>query len=479
MNSTLLHSLKWSALGEIASKVLPPLFYIITARLLTPEDFGVVATSAMVVAFASILWEAGLSKALIQNQEHENLQKMSNIVLYTNMVLSVLLYIILFFSSDAIASFFHDERVADVLQISGLSLIIGSLMSVQTALLQKDFGFKKLFFSRFVGAIIPGIVSVALAYYGYGYWALVYGSIASMILQALILWKISHWRPSYEYDLAVAKKMFHFSKWVLLSALLSWFFIWGDIFVLGFFFTSHELGLYRTGNYFVGAIIGLVTAPIAPVMYSYFSKIQHDKESVKRALLLSSKVVSFFVLPIGVGLYIVQNPLSDLIFGEKWIGIASVIGYLALMHGVAWIIGLNNSAYAAVGRPDIESKILIINLFLYLAVYILSAQINFEFFLFARFMLAVVSIYVHIYASKKILNIGFLETFVNIKYILLVLIPILAVNHLFINEYISSYFSMFLILLASVIVYLITIYILDKKLLITLKNIIKRRQIVD
>lgn len=250
----------------------------------------------------------------------------------------------------------------------------------------------------------------------------------------------------------------------MLSALLSWFFIWGDIFVLGFFFTSHEL--YRTGNYFVGAVI----APIVPVMYSYFSKIQHDKESVKRALLLSSKVVSFFVLPIGVGLYIVQNPLSDLIFGEKWTGIASVIGYLALMHGVAWIIGLNNSAYAAVGRPDIESKILIINLFLYL----ISSN---KFFLFARFMLAVVSIYVHVYASKKILNIGFLETFGNIKYTLSVLI--LVVNHFFINEYISSYFSMLLVLSASVIVYLITIYILDKKLLITLTNIIKRRQIVD
>ena len=174
---------------------------------MTPEDFGVVATSAMVVAFASILWEAGLSKALIQNQEHDNLQKMSNIVLFTNMVLSVLLYIALFYSSDAIASFFNDERVADVLKISGLSLIIGSLMSVQTALLQKAFEFKKLFFSRFVGAIIPGIVSVILAYYGYGYWALVYGTIASMILQALILWKISSWRPSYEYDLTVAKKV--------------------------------------------------------------------------------------------------------------------------------------------------------------------------------------------------------------------------------------------------------------------------------
>jgi O-antigen/teichoic acid export membrane protein len=476
VSNQLLYSLKWSALGEIASKVLPPLFYIITARLLTPEDFGVVATSAMVVAFASILWEAGLSKALIQNQEHDNLQKMSNIVFYTNMVLSLLLYIILFFTSDAIASFFHDERVGDVLQISGLSLLIGSLMSVQTAILQKDFDFKKLFLSRFVGAIIPGVVSVAFAYYGYGYWALVIGTIASMILQAIILWNGSRWRPKYEYDYPVAKKMFHFSKWVLLSSLLSWFFVWGDIFVLGFYFTSHELGLYRTGNYFVGAVIGVITAPIVPVMYSYFSKIQHDKEIVKKILLFSSKVVSFFVLPVGVGLYVVQNPLSDLIFGEKWLGIATVIGHLSLMHGVAWIVGLNNSAYLAIGRPDVDSKILTVNLFLYLIVYIISAQINFEFFILARFMLAAVSIFVHIYACKKILNLGFIETFNNIKYIIFVLISILFVNQLFLHRYISSIFSMFFVLLSSMTIYFITIFFLDKKFLLSLTNILKKRQ---
>ena len=469
MKDQLLHSLKWSAFGEIASKVLPPLFYIITARLLTPEDFGVVATSAMVVAFASILWEAGLSKALIQNQEHDNLQKMSNIVLFTNMILSVLLYIILFFSSDAIASFFHDERVSDVLKISGLSLIIGSMMSVQTALLQKDFGFKKLFYSRFVGAIIPGVVSVILAYNGYGYWALVYGSIASLALQVLILWKISDWRPTWEYDWEVAKSMFHFSKWVLLSALLSWFFIWGDIFVLGFFFTSHELGLYRTGNYFVGAVIGLVTAPIVPVMYSYFSKIQNDRERVKKALLLSSKIVSFFVLPIGVGLYIVQNPLSDLIFGEKWIGIASVIGILALTHSLAWTIGLNVEAYKSIGRPDIETKILLYSIPLYLFVYIIASQISFDAFLIGRFLLVLFGISVHIYFSNFFLGISFIDTIKNIQFIIISLfLTIIIIN---IYELLDMYFINYIILLIlNLVLYILFMLYFDRSFLKLLFN---------
>lgn len=469
MIGKLLHSLKWSSLGELSSKILPPIFYIITARLLTPDDFGIVATSAMVIAFASILWEAGLSKALIQNQKYD-IQQMSNIVFYTNIVLSVFLYFILLLLSDFIAYFFHDERIIDVLKISGLALIIGPLMSVQIALLQKKFEFKKLFYSRFVGTVIPGVVSVAMAWLGYGYWSLVFGGVASLLLQVLIIWYLISWRPDFSYDWLIAKDMFNFSKWILLSAILSWFFVWGDIFILGFFFTSHELGLYRTGNYFVGTVIGLITAPIVPVMYSYFSTIHHDIEKIKEVLLVSSKIISFFVLPIGVGLYIFQSPVSDLIFGKKWYGIASVIGYLALMHSVSWIIGLNNSAYAAVGRPDIETKILIFNLFLYLMAYILSAQVSFEFFLFIRFVLAAVSIFIHIYASKKILNIGVSETFLNIKYILSILLFIFIAYVLFFNEVIFSIFGMFLSLLVLMVLYILFIYYMDKNLFFVMKN---------
>lgn len=432
MNKKLLHSLKWSTFGELVSKALPPFFYLITARLLTPEDFGIVATAAMVVAFTSIFWEAGFSKALIQNQEFD-IQKMSNIVFYTNIVLSLITYCIVFLLSDSIAFFFHDARIADVLKVAGLSLLFGSLISVQTAILQKKFEFKKLFYSRFVGTIVPGVVAVVIAFMGYGYWALVWGTIASLLLQVPILWYLSPWRPTKEYDFSMAIRIFHFSKWVLLSALLSWFFIWGDIFVLGFFFTPHELGLYRTGNYFVGAVIGLVTIPAVPVMYSYFSTIQNDKEKVKEVLLFSSKVVSFFALPMGVAIYIVQDSLSDFLFGEKWIGIAPVIGYLALTHGLAWIVGLNTEVYKAIGKPKIEFIMQGITVPFYLITFFLASQISFIFFLQARFFLVVFGIGMQCYFLNKELNIKFFEFSVNLfGLFLFVFISYLGVN--FINN---------------------------------------------
>lgn len=462
MYKKIIHSIKWSAFSELVSKILPPVFYIISARLLTPEDFGVVATASMVIAFASIIWEAGLSKALIQNQEHDKINKISNVVFYSNFVISVILYFILFISSNFLAYLFNDMRLSDILRVSGISFIIGSLMSVQTALLQKDFRFKELFYSRFVGAIVPGITSVILAYLGFKYWALIWGTIISMAMQAFILWKISSWRPSLDFDWDIAKKLFKFSRWVLLSGLLSWFYMWGDLFVLSLYFNAHELGLYRTGNYFVSTILGFITAPILPVMYSYFSKIQHDKEEIKNKLLLSSKMLSFFVLPTGVFLYVMQDTLSNLIFGAKWNGIAYVIGVLAVQQSISWTIGLNTEAYKAVGRPDIETKILIYSLPIYLIVYIFSANISFEFFLVFRFLVTFIGLYIHLYFSKKTLNISFFEYFKNIKIMLLFILTYLSSYQFLITIYNISEYKKIMLIIIFTIFYVVLIARFDK-----------------
>ncbi len=476
MTKEIINSIKWSAFSEFASKTLPPVFYIISARLLTPEDFGVVATSSMVVAFASIIWEAGLSKALIQNPEYDKINKIANVVFYSNFVISLILYVILFFSSNFLAHFFNDTRLSDVLKVSGISFIIGSLMSVHTALLQKDFKFKELFYSRFIGAMVPGIISVILAYLGLKYWALVWGTIISMIMQAIILWKINHWRPSRDYDWDIARKIFKFSRWVLLSGLLSWFYIWGDLFVLSLYFNAHKLGLYRTGNYFVSTILGFITAPFLPVMYSYFSKIQQDRENIKNKLLLSSKILSFFVLPIGTFLYIGSEIVSDLIFGKKWQGIEYVIGILALQQSISWTIGLNTEAYKAVGRPDIETKILLYSLPIFLIVYIFSAHISFEVFLICRFLIVFIGLYIHLYFFKKILNVSFFEYFKNIKIELIFIFIYLFLYQFLITIYNIGEYRKIIFIIMFAIFYIVLTARFDKSFYVNfIKYIAKER----
>jgi hypothetical protein len=177
-----------------------------------------------------------------------------------------------------------------------------------------------------------------------------------------------------------------------------------------------------------------------------------------------------------VGLYIVQNPLSNLLFGEKWGGIGYVIGYLALTHGFAWIVGLNTEAYKAIGKPNVEFFMQLITVPIYMAVFFLSSKISFHFFLQARLFLVFVGIGIQCYFLKNILRIRYYELLGNIKYILVFLILCIFLNYIILNNIFISYFSMFFILFAYASAYLIFIYLLDKKLMIAFVNIFKRKK---
>jgi O-antigen/teichoic acid export membrane protein len=179
-------------------------------------------------------------------------------------------------------------------------------------------------------------------------------------------------------------------------------------------------------------------------MYSYFSKIQHDIESVKKALLFSSKVLSFFVLPIGVGIFIIKAPLVNLLFGEKWQGLDFVVGILAVQQSLSWIVGLNSFAYSAVGRPDVETKILVLSVPVFLVVYIISAQISFQFFILCRLLLLLFGFIVHFYFSAKLFRTKFFEFFINIRLILLLLLPIVILNYLYTSNKVMTFLDILL-----------------------------------
>jgi len=224
-------SLKWSALTEIVSRTASPIVLVVLARLLTPDDFGVVATSMIAISLSQMFWDAGLSKALVQTQEP--LDEASNVVFWTNTFLGVLVYLVLLLSAPLIATFFHSPASGPVLRVLGLQIIIGSLTSVQQALFIRDLDFRGLFWIKLLTAFFPGLFSIPMAFFGYGVWALVAGSIAGQLLNLLLLWNYSSWRPKFQYNVPCARKMLCFGLWVMAEAFGGWLIMWGDGLVVG------------------------------------------------------------------------------------------------------------------------------------------------------------------------------------------------------------------------------------------------------
>lgn len=461
LQSKTVNSYKWSFLAELASSLVIPIVYIINAKLLKPEDFGLVTAATILISFSQIIWGAGFSKALIQKQER--IPESSNIVFWTNLGLGFTMFAILFLFAPLIAELFKDIRLQAVIKTLSFLILLGSFSSVQLTLLQKDFQFKKIFWIRILTVALPGLTSVPLAYFGFSYWALVYGSLIGQISQTMLLWLISAWRPKFYFDLILFKEFWKFGGFVMLSGLSAWFYSWADSMIVGIYFDSQHLGIYRTGNFFATMTFSLFFAPLIPVLYSAFSKISKDRERLKAKHAIVVKLLAIISLPIGFGLFAIQDHIATVFFNIQWEGIALIIGTLGLAHSISWIVGANGEVYRAIGRPDIETKVVSYTIIFYLIAYLVSIQYGMKCFIWTRFTLTCLAMFVSFYFAKKILQ------FPIMNWIKLTISPLIAsfimyaiVDNLKINIP-QNAGGLSLLIFTGICIYLILMYLLEQR----------------
>jgi len=476
VKNKILKASKWAFLSEIASKAVTPLVFVILARILSPEDYGIMNLAAMVIAFAQIFYDGGLGKALIQRQS--DTEEVANIVFWTNVALGLVFYLVIFFLSPFLAVFFKDYRLINVLRVQSLVIIIYSFSSVQTALLQKKLDFKSLFWVRIATSFLPGCASIPLALVGYKYWALVVGIIIGGIAQVIILWMLSPWKPKFYFNIKLVKPVYRFGFFVTLEAILTWGFIWGDSLIVGKYLGTEAVGLYRTGNYFVSTIYGFLLSPLLPILYSTFSILQTDRKNLIDFYLKTVKTLSFVALPIAFGLFSINATIGAAVFGGKWIGIGPVIGFFAILHGTSWIVGMNPDLYRAVGKPQISTIISSISLPIYFIVYLISVKYGLVSFLSGRLILGLLMLPVHLLVAKKMLSISMISVINSIKWFVLsalLMTTILLIIHPLVRFSFKPVTSMAIFLVVGCFIYS-TVYLKESEFLKNLFFIIIKKK---
>ncbi|MDX2478962.1 MAG: lipopolysaccharide biosynthesis protein [Desulfuromusa sp.] len=415
-------------MGEISSKAITPFVFVVLARLLTPEDFGVVVAATMVITFSQSIWEAGMGKAIIQFEGDRD--TIANTAFWINIALAVLVAGLIVVSSSPIAEYiFHDSRVSAVLKIMAIQVLLSASVSIHTALLQKDMNFRHLFWVRLATVAVPGLTSIPLAWYGMGYWSFVAGTLVGQILQVSILWKTSPWQPRINFDLVIAKKLLGFGGWITVTALLVWFYMWADSFIVGIYLGSNELGLYRIGNAFVIMIYGLLFGPLIPVLYTHLTSTSQDLVRIQAVMLKVVRILIFVSLPLAAIISANADLIGGLVFGPRWQGVGLVISIMALTHGVSWVITANGEAYRALGNPSVETKVMAFSMLFYLVGYLVSIQQSFEVFLWTRFGLAVLSTCIHFWVMKSVLKMQIKPILANMLTVSLIcVIPIVVVS---------------------------------------------------
>lgn len=411
---------KWSMLSEVAYRAISPIVFLVMARLLSPEDYGVMSVATIILGFVQLIGDLGLSRVIVQrNFDKLRLGDIATVAFWTNLVLGLGIFLILFMSSHLIAVLLGEPKAGLVIKIMSIQVIFYSLMSVQNALLQRSLDFKLLFYVRLTTVIFPALASIPLAYFGFGYWALVAGNLFGVIMNTFALWKVSNWRPRIYYDIKILIDSLRFSLWNTVEALVSWLFGWGDAMLVAAYLSTQSLGLFTTGNNAVQIIFTVFLSPLLPVVFSSLSRLQSNEENFKSFFLSAHKIICMISFPVGVGLFLFADLIEHAIFGQNWNGVGWIIGVLGLMNGVIFFVKLNGEGYRAKGRAEVNTIIMLINLVIYIPVYFMAIRYGLKAFVVARSIVAFVQIPYHFYFSNRVFKVSFIEAFKNIRWIIM------------------------------------------------------------
>lgn len=380
-------SLKWSSAGEIIAKLIVPISNMILARILVPEDFGILASVNMIISFVDLFTDSGFAKYLIQSdfKDDDEIKQYANVAFWTNFAVSVFLYLLIVLFRDRIAKFAGSPDYGLAIAVASFQLLITSFSSIQTALFKRFFDFKTLFFRRIAVSIVPLVVTVPIAYFSRSYWALIIGSLVSALLNAVLLTLKSSWRPRLYYSIDHLKKMFSFSVWSLAEAVAYWLTNWIDVFIIGTAFSAFYLGLYKSSLNMVNSIMALVKASIIPVLFSSLSRLKHCDSEFKDVYFALQRLTSYVLIPMGAGLFLFRKLATSFMFGAGWAEASNIVGAWALaMSFFILFEGFNGEAYKAKGIPKVLFVFQIVYLVIMVPICFLAKNRGFWYMVYIR-----------------------------------------------------------------------------------------------
>lgn len=387
LNTKVKTATKWSAVGEIVSKLVTPITSMVLARLLTPEAFGVVTTLTMIIAFAEIFTDAGFQKYLVQHEfiDDRDRDESTNVAFWSNLVMSFIIWGIIAIFANPLAALVGNPGLGYVLIIACVNIPIAAFSSIQYALYKRDLDFKTLFKVRVVSTLIPLLVTVPLAFWLRSYWALVIGNITVHTINAVLLTWFSKWKPRFYYSFAKLKEMLSFTIWSMIEAISIWLTGYVDVFIVGTMLSQYYLGLYKTSSALVGQIMGLITGITTPILFSALSRLQNDEKEFHRLFFRFQKLVGLLIIPLGVGIFIFSDLATELILGSQWMEASGFVGLWGLTSAITIVLShYSSEVYRAKGKPKLSVLAQVLHIVVLWPTILIAVRYGFETLYIAR-----------------------------------------------------------------------------------------------
>ncbi|MEF8884330.1 MAG: lipopolysaccharide biosynthesis protein [Haloarculaceae archaeon] len=367
----------WMTALNVSRRALELVALLVLARLLTPDDFGLLGIALLTLTAMERFSQLGLTSALIQRPEAD-VDRYLDTAWSLEVARGVVLAVVVFALSAPAADFFGEPGVRPVLRVIALAPVVAGLENPGVIYFQKDLEFHKQFLHLMSTSVVYVVATIALAFALGNVWALVFGKLLSDITLVVVSFLVHPYRPSPSFDVTAARELVNYGKWITLSGIISFLNSEGDDFVVGWLLTAASLGFYRLGYRLALTPVSEVTGVVSAVMFPAYSKLQDDLRAVREAFFRTIQLTSAITFPTGVGIIVVAPSFVESVLGTQWAPMVGALQVLSVYGVFVSLTGSFHPVWLALGRPDIGAKIGAVRV-LVMAVLIYPATLRFGF----------------------------------------------------------------------------------------------------
>lgn len=404
LKSTATKGMFWSAIDKFAVQAGQFIIGIVLARLLMPEDFGLIGMLSIFLAITQSFIDSGMGSGLVQKNNRTDVD--FSTVFVFNFAVSILFYLVLFFTAPLIADFYNMPQLLPITRILTIIIVINSLAVVQRSRLTINIDFKVFAKVNVVSVILGGILGVFFAYNGYGVWALVIQYISAATVSVMMLWWLSHWKPSIVFSKGSFKELFGFGSNLLVAGLYASAFQNIYNITIGKIYSASDLGFYTRAKSFAEMSSGTVTSILHQVTYPILASLQDDKERLVSVYSRLIRMTSFFIFPVMTLLALLADPLIRLLLGEKWVPVIVLLQWMCFARMFYPISGINMNILNAIGRSDLFLKVDLSKMPLMIITLIITIPLGVKVIIIGHVITTFISFFINAYMPGKLFGYG-------------------------------------------------------------------------
>ena len=467
-----LSGVKWNAIGRFSTQGVSFVVGVLLARILSPSDYGVVGMIGIFMAIAQTFIDSGFGSALIRKQDCTDADYST--AFYFNIVVGVVCYLILFFSSPLIADFFNTPILKDVVRVLSINLLLGALTIVQRARLTAAVDFKSQAKVSLVATIVSGVVGLFMAYRGYGVWSLVYQHVTSTLVTTILFWVITKWCPQRLFSIESFKYLFGFGSKILSASLLHTIYSNLTTILIGKFYTPNDLGYYSRGESLATLPSSNITGILKSVTYPILSKIQDDDA---RLIQVYRKYIRMTSMLIFFGMFLLAalaKPLILTLLTDKWANSVIYLQVFCFAYMFDHLCQLNLNILYVKGRSDLVLRLEVIKKTISISMIIAAIPFGVLAICISRALYTQIAVIINTYYTGKLFGLGYVAQVKDfIKYFLysfLSVLPAFLLSH-------TSFSSVLVLILGAMIACAMYWFLLRKdKNLIEVFGLLKNRR---